>query len=69
MNTTELNKTFNKLENIRRGLPCDWDEISDNFDWYMEANYHNTALFELSDKEQEKIFNDLRKISKGEDTI
>ena len=67
--TKTLNKTVKRIKYLEQGLPADWDEIKDNFDWYMKANYPNKALFSLSEKEQLKIFEDLRNINKGEDTI
>ena len=69
MNTAKLDKVFKQVNNLSKGLPADWDKISDSFDWYMEANYPDKVLFELSEQEQEKIFTALRNIKKGDDTI
>ena len=68
-NMPTLNKIFKGIEHMEQGLPADWDEISDSFDWYMAANYPNQCLMNLSEQEQAKVFSDLRKIKKGKDTI
>ena len=69
MNTAKLDKVFKQVDNLSKGLPADWEEISDSFDWYMSANYPDKALFELPKQEQEKVFTALRNIKKGLDTI
>ena len=77
MNTAKLDKVFKQVDNLSKGLPADWEEISDEltFKQYMRANHPDDsnighkALFSLSATKREKVFTDLRNIKKGDDTI
>ena len=71
----KLNKIVKSIKHLQQGLPADWNNIEGNFDWYMKANYPDDnnigyrALFSLTEEQQQKVFEALRNIKKGDDTI